>query len=587
MIKLKNCLYTSLIIFIFHNLVLAQSIELDSLENLVAQTVNPKFKVDYLIEIADYKIPFGGKEEVTAAISIAKKINYQEGLGEGYYTLGMYYYNKNEIVLAQEHLEIALTIFQTLQDYERQVSVINLLGDNEYFAANYPNALTYFLEAEKIAIKLKDDFLIGETKFFLSRVYFEGLGETDKALHYLQQSLPLLLTRPASHRILDVYMAFCSYYSTLENSDSLEIYIQKLEKATQLDHYSYPYYDAIIKESKGKFYWLKGNFLQAEQWLLSALEEYIKNEDPYVINDTRLFLAELSLDQKAWAKAISYGKASLKFEDLEYKMDAFELIKKAYKHVDMDSFMLYEEKFTVARDSLDELSRLKELQQVVHADNINKKDQEINQQKSNKLYILFSGLFFTLLFGIGLLKFYRRSQRQKIQLALLKAEKNHIRTIFEGNEEELETLRTKVTTIERSLVTSQLNYERQQSTLTNVTQFLRKMVSNEKPENLKKQLRSLSREIESNLNQEDRWELFAKQFEQVHPQFFSLLIQQFPTLNNRDLRLCAYVRLGMDNQEIGNILGIEASSVIKARHRMKKKMNLEKEVSLNQFLLNL
>ena len=53
------------------------------------------------------------------------------------------------------------------------------------------------------------------------------------------------------------------------------------------------------------------------------------------------------------------------------------------------------------------------------------------------------------------------------------------------------------------------------------------------------------------------------------------------------MRLCAYSRLGMTNQEVGQVLGIATSSVNKARHRLKKKMNLEKEQDLNQFLVGL
>lgn len=567
--------------------IVSQTLE-DSLKLKLEQVEDTKEKVDLLLEISDLKAPFEGLEEAQSALNLANKLVYGEGIGKSHQLIGGYYYSASEINLARTHLKKALKFFQDLKMYEEQVDVLLILGDNEYFISNFTQAIEYLVAAEKIAIQQKNDFLIGQSNFFLSRIYMDGLEDPEKAISYLRQSLPLIQSNESHNRILDVYAAFCQYFSSLKKPDSLAFYIQKLEENNQEEQQEIKaYYSNIVTENKGHLELMKGDLITAENLFITALENYKKIEEIYAIADCQLILAEIALEQKEWKKAIDYGKEGLQFEALDFKIDALEILKKAYKELDLDSFLLYEEKFSLFSDSLNEKKLVGDINKVINSNELSQKEAQIQEQKKSKLHVLIGGILVSLLFAIALLKFYRRTKKQKAQLIILEEEKNHIKNIFSGNEEELETLREKVTTIERSLVSSQLNYERQQSTLVKVTEYLKNMVRNEKPENLKRQLRSLSRDIESNLNHEDRWELFAKQFEQVHPQFFGLLIKQFPDLTNKDLRLCAYVRLGMDNQEIANILSIESSSVIKARHRMKKKMQLKKEQDINQYLLNL
>ncbi|SDE11514.1 helix-turn-helix transcriptional regulator [Pedobacter soli] len=75
------------------------------------------------------------------------------------------------------------------------------------------------------------------------------------------------------------------------------------------------------------------------------------------------------------------------------------------------------------------------------------------------------------------------------------------------------------------------------------------------------------------------------QIQEVHPDFFTLLIQQAQQkLTTLDLKLCAYLHLNMDTKKIAQILHIEAKSVRMSRYRIKQKLGLSKEDDLNLFL---
>ncbi len=77
---------------------------------------------------------------------------------------------------------------------------------------------------------------------------------------------------------------------------------------------------------------------------------------------------------------------------------------------------------------------------------------------------------------------------------------------------------------------------------------------------------------------------FRVYFDEVHPGFLMRLSQQFSALIKADLRLCAYLHLGMTTKEIASLTFKEVRSVESARNRLRKKLNLPPETNLAQFL---
>ena len=94
----------------------------------------------------------------------------------------------------------------------------------------------------------------------------------------------------------------------------------------------------------------------------------------------------------------------------------------------------------------------------------------------------------------------------------------------------------------------------------------------------------LSKQIKSNLTVDDEWKYFKLHFEKVHPEYFTKLKEIAPSLSENDLRLCAYVRIGMTNKQIGQMLSVLPETVKTARYRMRKKIGLEGQETLEDFL---
>ena len=77
---------------------------------------------------------------------------------------------------------------------------------------------------------------------------------------------------------------------------------------------------------------------------------------------------------------------------------------------------------------------------------------------------------------------------------------------------------------------------------------------------------------------------FRVYFDEVHPDFLKILSAWFPNLSKNDLRLCAYLHLGMSTKEIAALTYREVRSIDSSRNRLRKKLGISPEVSLHQFL---
>ena len=80
---------------------------------------------------------------------------------------------------------------------------------------------------------------------------------------------------------------------------------------------------------------------------------------------------------------------------------------------------------------------------------------------------------------------------------------------------------------------------------------------------------------------------FESHFEKVHPAFFTNLHKRFPELTSNETELCTFIKLNMTNKEILAITRKNDNALKKARQRLKKKLGLDNDDSLFNFILEL
>ncbi|MBC2846307.1 triple tyrosine motif-containing protein [Winogradskyella flava] len=99
--------------------------------------------------------------------------------------------------------------------------------------------------------------------------------------------------------------------------------------------------------------------------------------------------------------------------------------------------------------------------------------------------------------------------------------------------------------------------------------------------------KNVIRLINRNLNNTSDWKLFEEAFNNVDKDFMRRVKSLHPAITPNDLRLCAYLRLNLSSKEIAPLLNISHKSVEVKRYRLRKKMGLDHEQSLTDYILEL
>lgn len=102
-----------------------------------------------------------------------------------------------------------------------------------------------------------------------------------------------------------------------------------------------------------------------------------------------------------------------------------------------------------------------------------------------------------------------------------------------------------------------------------------------------KNIDDVIRTIDRNIDEAETWSLFKEAFENADRDFFKKAKSLHPELTPNDLKLCAYLRLNLSSKEIAPLLNISTKSVEVKRYRLRKKMNLEHEAGLVDYILGM
>ncbi|WP_225035141.1 LuxR family transcriptional regulator [Winogradskyella sp. SM1960] len=98
--------------------------------------------------------------------------------------------------------------------------------------------------------------------------------------------------------------------------------------------------------------------------------------------------------------------------------------------------------------------------------------------------------------------------------------------------------------------------------------------------------KKIVKKLDNSIVLKDEWEVFENNFSQVHEEFFEALKLKHSKLTPKDLKICAYIKMNLSSKEIAPLMNISVRGVETHRYRLKKKLNLENDISLVDYLLN-
>ncbi|MDT8402255.1 MAG: LuxR C-terminal-related transcriptional regulator [Bacteroidales bacterium] len=173
-----------------------------------------------------------------------------------------------------------------------------------------------------------------------------------------------------------------------------------------------------------------------------------------------------------------------------------------------------------------------------------------------------------------------RAREEKLKNEALETEKELIRM-------RNERLRSEMNFKEKELANSTMNILQKNESLMKIKSEMLKINSLHDKSEIKKQIKRLVTHIEKDIDSEDYWKVFEVHLEQVHEAFLKRLSEKHPDLSNREMKLCAYIRMGMSSKEIAALTNISFRAVENNRYRMRQKLSLPKGDNLSHYIASL
>jgi DNA-binding CsgD family transcriptional regulator len=214
-------------------------------------------------------------------------------------------------------------------------------------------------------------------------------------------------------------------------------------------------------------------------------------------------------------------------------------------------------------------------------------------------YVLYAAVFFGILY-----LFYKRQQRKYKRLQQIKLQEQQRR--YDEEQKQLqflhqleigksekqiiqltnEKLQAEIGHKNSELASSAMNLVRKMEMLSRLKADLVQYKSNHESEKGSKEFQKIIRTIDKELDHDEEWEQFAIHFDNVHTNYLKKLKENYPDLTASELKLAAYLRLSLTTKEIAQLMNISIRGVETSRYRLRKKLNMNMEDNLFDFLIS-
>lgn len=97
-------------------------------------------------------------------------------------------------------------------------------------------------------------------------------------------------------------------------------------------------------------------------------------------------------------------------------------------------------------------------------------------------------------------------------------------------------------------------------------------------------LGKMERNIKQNIEHDKNWKRFEENFDLVYENYLKRLSESYPELNVTDKKICAYIKMDLSSKDMAPLLNMSVRSIETNRYRIRKKLNLNREANLSDFL---
>ncbi|MFT0714536.1 tetratricopeptide repeat protein [Flagellimonas lutimaris] len=563
-------------------------------------------------EVFQKKKPEDVLPYVKEQLKLSKTFNYKKGEGDALFNYGNYHRRTYSFDSARYYFQLAKPIWETIENKAGMFKTLNGLAKVEQLSGNFDKSIGLYEDVMQTAIDMKSGIRIAETNREIATIYMDkgvyelgikymlaGLSGLDslKKPHPRQRADMLVgvgrieSLRGNDEAALEPLMKGLGIFEDQENHlwecithteigyaylglDSIDKGIEHFKKSLEISISSgRKGFEAICYHNLGLANRKKGNLDLAEQFLKKSIDlgKTTANNSVSSLNE----LGSLSLEKNEPLESIKNHTEAIQLADsikslVELK-DGYKGRSLAYEFDGQYQKALEDKKqFIILNDSIFNSTKSQQIEELRTIYETEKKEQQIalleQEAKVSKLqkYLLGGGLGLSILvFGFGFYGIRQKLKRNKAEKAKVDAE-----LAFKKKE----------------LTTHALHLAKKNEVLESLKQKAETLKKEESSKNGYQQLIST---INFDLQDDNNWENFSRYFEEVHKDFNSNVKTKYPQVTPNELRLLALLKMNLSSKEIANILNISQEGIKKARYRLRKKLNIQTEDSLQDLVLSL
>ena len=594
--------------------------KLDSLLNEYKYQEKTKEKVDIAQELSRilmHKDPKKSFQYAREALKLSKNLNYTKGEGYAMLSMALYYRFLPKPDSARHYFDSSVEklragklkndLWLVLNDYAIYET---LLGNFEYALELADEGINLALEL-KSGTKLVDNLQRKATIYMDMTDYVKAMSETinaskvldtivpeDKkrkaivlvdlgriemlrgmekeAIPNIKESIEIFEETKDSFWIITAYTELGNCYWYLKEYD---LCVRNYEKSLLISQkMKREDFIAVISNNIGATYAEIGEFSKALSYQKDAHEITKKSKSLNNLIISHNDLARTYIGLKDYTKALNHTKLAIKIADSVQVPELLEdgHLRQAYIFEQMGAYkpaLEHQREYQKIHDSIQEIKFGKEVEELKTVYETEKKEQQIVLQEK-EITVLeqkasISNLQKILLGGglvLSLIGFY--GIRQKLKRNKLEKEKVDAELAFKKKE----------------LTTHALHLAKKNEVLEGLKQKAQEL---REKEDSKSGYQQLIRTINFDLQNDNNWENFSRYFEEVHKDFNRNVKSKYPEVTSNELRLLALLKMNLSSKEIASILNISSEGIKKARYRLRKKLNITTEDSLQDLVLSL
>jgi tetratricopeptide (TPR) repeat protein len=519
--------------------------------------------MDYLDQLT--AMARGYDDKVLESVVFDLKADYY-AVNMLYNNLSISYYQKAIDFATEHHLPLQTGIY---------------LHHEGLFYSNFKHNTTacqYFLKAQEEFKKVGFKNVPNISSYYAQVAdFYYHLGDYHNAMIQLQEALKYNITT-AREKVSIINTIGLIYRNSNQYQQALNNFNNAFNIAL---HNKDTVWMGIIKGNIGSIYFMQGDYSKALPYIQTDYAQSLKYNEKINATIALLRLAKINLVNnkiEAGLKQLAIAETlvrnspvpvlNLRVNILDLKAQFYDKMGLAAKALD------FKKSYQLANDSLVAQNNIAAVEVVKMQYVISKQQAEERRLKMqanakdderNTFFIVFF-----LVMVIAILLYNRQVLKIKKDKQILLSEKRRV-------DEELKFTEMKLNAYTENLRKNNVLIE-------SFKQQIDQLKNKNADDVVVKHLEEL---MLAHIMTDDSWAEFKRIFLKVYPNFFFEIKKTFLHLSETDIRLLTLIKLQCNNKEMANMLGITIEGIKKAKQRLRKKMKLDEQVTIEEAISQL